>query len=141
MGVGEQTQHPPAFANVYVFRQANGRDDGAHDRRAGAIATHPGYAGARVGGLKALLEGAVVMAIERRAKGCQYTHCSRALTGQDPDRVRHAQSRACRQRVLGMEDRIIVLAKRCGHAALRPTGRTALPQRRGGQNHDGSRRG
>ncbi len=133
-GVGQQG---PSAGLVTDLDLAAGDSEGAdrlHDRPSGLVALDPGHAGAAVGGFQALGEAAGGVAVEGRAEIGQAAHRLRAFAGQEfgPGGVDQAGARG--DGVGRMQGRRIVLGQGRGHAALRPGGRTALQQRRGGQD-------
>ena len=104
---------------------ARGATTAAMIARAGAVAADAGDAGAAVGGLQALHEVAVRVAVERRAERRQAAHRGRALAGEEPTAIRIDQAGAGRDGVGGVQLGASSSAQRRGHAALRPGRRAA----------------
>ena len=128
----------PAVADVDVAGGADGADQRRHDRRAGAIALHPGDAVTRMRGL-ARQRPSLALALERRTQGCQRLDFRRRALGQGTRCLRVHQSGPRRDRVSRMQRGRIVFGERSGHPALRPARRRAFTQRGAGEQDDGMR--
>ena len=94
-----------------------------------------------MGGLQALGEAALGVAVERRPEVGKGAYRRGAFLGQHPGHGGVHQARAGRDRVGGVQSRGVALGKRRGHPALRPGRRAAMVEWGVGDHQHLARRG
>ena len=129
-----------AFEHADRRRRPHLGDQRVENGGAGAVAGNVHDAATRVRGLLAQRKAAVGLAVERHAVGDKIGNARRAFGGDEVRYVDVDDASTGGDRVVRVRSGIIVAADGGGDAALRPTGRGALSERRGGQHGDRQRR-
>ena len=135
--VADQFFHIIALDHADRGRLAQSRDQRLHDRAARAVALHMHDATRRMGGFARHREAAFEIAVERHAEGEQIVDACPGFMRQTERNALIDKTRADRNCVARMRFGCVAFADSGGNAALRPCGRGALAERRGGDDGDG----